>query len=789
MKSLFAFILLSSVSLYGEAVIESIGFAAPDILSLTLTDQSIPKAKIIDYKVSDEDTAEVKDNYKIIKRNRRTFGILIGPEQKHLRLTEKEAYPLISRNLIDDKSRYVLEINNRLIDIVKIYRKTSVKDWGYYVQWGKQLTFKHQMFLKLPSPIKEGQLIKLKLPGFAQIIKRFKASEMLSPAIHINQNGYHPSDISQKAYFSIWLGNKELSEAVNFQTYSNFKLKFDVLDIKNKSVVTGDIIQISKAPENKTNVYEMDLSKLKLKEGTYKIKINGLGCSLPFIINKQVWEKAFITSMKGLYHSRSGIELDGRYGYKSPRSFHPDETKIYQSSLTLQSSRNGLGSISAANGAKMITGKGPDVWGGYLNSDDRGREIHHLMITWNLLNLYEAFPKYFNSFKQTLPDCDKTLPGLIYEKVKLPDLLNEALFNLDFFRRLQNENGSVKGGTAISGNPSFLAPGWLEGRKLFVYAEDPWSSFIYAATAAKAALIFRSHNIAISELFSASAERAWNWAEKEMNNEKYGNGQLTGRMKNGIFRAKVWAAAEIYRLSKQEKYANIFKKNIPCNKKPASIYGNFRRAAWTWLLSKDSDSRMNSLVKESLISSSFDNYLKSSNQSGYTTISHENKAPIPELESLALLDIYSITKSKKIATLLENGSAFILGNNPVNICFTTGLGYNTPQNPNHLDSIAMGVKPPDGLTIYGFSPKKSLIRYQSKFGVITNPTYLPDLNKTLFPENKYWPQYETYFDHPDIKPSSGYNIADTIASTACIWGYLAAIRAGYKPAKIFTLEE
>ncbi|HON23770.1 MAG TPA: hypothetical protein PKV74_08345, partial [Syntrophales bacterium] len=69
---------------------------------------------------------------------------------------------------------------------------------------------------------------------------------------------------------------------------------------------------------NGVDVYEMDFSDLRTR-GFYRLYVEDVGCSYPFEIGPQVWEKAFTVSARGFYHQRSGIALGPPWtGYRRP---------------------------------------------------------------------------------------------------------------------------------------------------------------------------------------------------------------------------------------------------------------------------------------------------------------------------------------------------------------------------------------------------------------------------------------------------------------------------------------
>ena len=62
-----------------------------------------------------------------------------------------------------------------------------------------------------------------------------------------------------------------------------------------------------------------------------------------------------------------------------------------------------------------------------------------------LLDLAEIFPTRIGGLDLPAPDSGEVLPHGAYA-AELPDVVDEALWNLDFYRRLQDDDGGVGGG-------------------------------------------------------------------------------------------------------------------------------------------------------------------------------------------------------------------------------------------------------------------------------------------------------------------------------------------------------
>ena len=154
--------------------------------------------------------------------------------------------------------------------------------------------------------------------------------------------------------------------------------------------------------------------------------------------------------------------------------------KVYASKTPLIDTGNGLNQKDT-NFGNLVKGKTdeivPDAWGGYMDAGDWDRRIHHLKVSRLLLDLADQFPEYFASVSLNIPESGNGLP----------DVVNEALFNIDCYRRLQTLDGGVRGGIESSEHPRRGEASFQESLDVMAYAPDAFSSYVYAGAAARAA--------------------------------------------------------------------------------------------------------------------------------------------------------------------------------------------------------------------------------------------------------------------------------------------------------------
>ncbi|MBM4086821.1 MAG: hypothetical protein FJ272_18695, partial [Planctomycetes bacterium] len=313
------------------------------------------------------------------------------------------------------------------------------------------------VFLKLAAPLAEEKRYRVRFVGVnvnaAHVDYVHAPRQTRSVAVHASQVGYRPDDPFKRALLSVWLGT---GGEMRYAEGTPFHL---LDDATNAVVFSGKSVRLKSATDKesfkagrnygKTDVHALDFDAFD-KPGRYRVYVDGVGCSYPFETGRGVWDKAFRVSMSGLLHHRSGIELGPPFtDYRRPRTMHPaDGFRALQLDITMLD-----GDAEAVRRACLpLVGKRPEelklvqeAWGGYMDAGDWDRRSLHLGVSYLLLELWELFPGHFSQVRLALPPDE--------QQNALPDLLDEALWNLSFYKRLQLPDGGVRGGIESTAHP------------------------------------------------------------------------------------------------------------------------------------------------------------------------------------------------------------------------------------------------------------------------------------------------------------------------------------------------
>jgi endoglucanase len=651
-----------------------------------------------------------------------------------------------------------------------------------------QMSIRYHVYLTLPSPLRESATYTIQLVGIntrqSRVDYTHDSSRVRSEAIHVTQIGYRPDDSFKRAYLSLWMGT---GGAVKYDTKA-----FEILDARSReSVYTGRVsdtfpaerVESLRGDKNhtQTNVYYLDFHEFSTP-GEYLVRVPGIGTSHPFRIAEGVWREAFKTSMHGFLSHRSGIELDVPFtDYVRPRPMHPlDGVKVFQLDVTFWNGeadavhrcfRRLLGPELDASKLEIRD----NAWGGYMDAGDWDRRSQHLMATWSHLELLDLFPEYFETVSLALPP-NEAGDGL-------PDVLNEALWNLDCYRRLQDPEGGVSGGIESTSHPRPGEASWQESLLLGVFAPDPETSLRYAACAAQAARLMDKYDKTLATGYAKSASRAWTWAEanakrvisRESRDRDSRRGSDMQKLQESVRNARALAAVALYRLTNDAAYHDAYRQatNLGGGDPGLQLHSVF---AYAMLPEELADAALREravawfeqAARESIAFARGNPFSVTCRVPMLPVIGYVGYYSVPETSLGAILPrAHYLTGKREYLRGAVAAAQFSAGANPMNMTLTTGVGWDFPRQPLHVDSQHAGIKPPVGITVYGMSDPAL-----TSGSVDWAHTWY--LGKSMIPGSRTWPTSEAYADLGNWPAMTEYTVHLTFGPTSFYWGYLAA---------------
>jgi len=786
-------------------IVRHIGPVAPNILVVTIQERQFHRTQQIPYEPEEGDEIRREGKHevlalehdKLVKTLPSVYVYrMMGDHQgKDVKLRRYGALA-VNHNLVkpdDYTTGKDLEVST--VEEPSAYRIVSSDDANYHrpqqptdVYWKRKPNSpdvnvaQSQIFLKLPKPLVEGKSYRVEFHAVntreAAVDYRHDPARTRSIAVHASHVGYRPDDPHKRALLSIWLGT---GGAYRYDNHAS--MKFHLLDdATGESVCTGAVKPLFGAAENesfqqgrnhsKTDTYALDFSEFDTP-GRYRVYVEGIGCSYPFDIARDSWEQALRVSLRGFLAQRSGLELSPPpLPYHRPRNMHPaDGAKIFASKATVYDGQGQDGVFGAIQKDEFRTDMTlSDAWGGYHDAADWDRRARgHLPATYQLIELFELFPDYYAALKLVLPENEANN--------QIPDILDEAEWNLGLFRRMQEPDGGVRGGIESTSHPRKGEASWQESLMMAAFAPDANASYTFAFTAAKFSRALAGHDDDLANTYRDAAVRAFGWAETNHDTVMQHTASESERQKQyekTLQAPRNLAAVELFWLTGDEKYHEVFKQSTSLTG-DGSIDYDQRHAFFTYARLPDAlaDPELKSKARHAVLKAA-DDCIEFGKGNSFGVAMAVNLPSMgwvgyltkPGVGSNAMPRAYYLTGDKKYLAGAIAATQFAIGVNPSNIALTTGLGPNPVKYPMFIDSKSTGrFDPPDGITVYGISDPAMNYDFDSwvhtwKLGKMT-------------PKSRTWPAAESYWDIHDVPSTNEYQ-PHVMAASAYYWGFFAA---------------
>lgn len=470
-----------------------------------------------------------------------------------------------------------------------------------------------------------------------------------------------------------------------------------------KTIVFKGKLSAQKQSQNSSTVTRIaDFSAFK-KAGTYIVAVPNVGYSYAFTIHNNAAHDVAVASLKGFYFQRVSIPLEPQYAGKWARpAGHPDTAVLIHPSA------------ATANKPAGTIIKSP---GGWYDAGDYNKYIVNSSITMGtLLSAYEDFAAYFDTLKTNIPESSD----------KIPDILNEVIYNLRWMLTMQDaDGGGVYNKCTNAAFDGMVMPG-ITKLPRYVVQKGTAATLDFAAVTAQAARIlknFKTQLPGLSDSCLKASAYAWQWALKNPAleyNQSAMNKQFEPKITTGGYGDKhfedewFWAACELYTSTKDEQYYKLIKERINDTMSLPSwsnvnMLGDYTLVRNQKMLQKHKADIAG--IKNRLIIFA-DSYLQHVNENAFETVMGQNKKDfiwgsnaVAANQGIVLINAYFVTKDKKYIDHALTNLDYILGRNATGYCFVTGLGTKSTMHPHHRQSVADNVlEPVPGLLAGGPNP-------------------------------------------------------------------------------------
>jgi endoglucanase len=416
--------------------------------------------------------------------------------------------------------------------------------------------------------------------------------------------------------------------------------------------------------------------------GQYRIHVDGAAPSDPFAIGPDVYQAVGAAALKAYYFNRSGTALLEKHagGYARAAGHADDKVLVHASAA----------SGTRPEGTVIASAKG------WYDAGDYNKYIASSGIsTYTLLAAYEQFPAHFAKLHVNIPESGNALP----------DILDEALWNLEWMLTMQDPaDGGVYHKLTNKKFDGMVMPADATSESRYVVRKSTAAALNFAATMATASRVLKPWRKQLPELSArmlAAAEAAWKWAEAHpaqhfTNPPDVATGEY-GDLKVADERA--WAAAELYISTGKDSYYTAMKPESVSATVPA--WDDVRGLAWISLAQHRAG--LTPLADQKLIASRIDGLaarlLREWKTSGYRVAMQESdfvwgSNAVVLNQAVMLLQAYRMNGNGDYLKAAQSAFDYVLGRNATGYSFVTGFGARPSLHPHHRPSQADKVAAP-----------------------------------------------------------------------------------------------
>ncbi len=378
-------------------------------------------------------------------------------------------------------------------------------------------------YLELPEALQEGDRLRISSLSGESAELAYQETRSISRAIKVNQVGYLPDAGAKYGYLGMWLGSLGAMPVDSWadQPFYLRRENDDQVVFEGKLAwrahqQTTTINQVT-MPVDGEDVLEMDFSGFQTP-GRYYLQVPGVGRSWSFELGDNAVGRPFYVHMRGLYHQRSGIAKIAEFtrwtvGLDHPRTFRaafaPNDRHYGENSGCFTGAdgkpvKVGHFEMIAATATEEVL---PGVSGGWWDAGDFDRRSYHFEVVDALLSIYLLFPEKFLDRQLDLPESGNGVP----------DLIDEAAWGVEVWRRAQRDDGGVGCWIEATSHPRNPDPA-RDLQPYYAALPTRESSMYYSAMAAKLARAYRRcGRPELARRFYESAAMAWRFAVNPLN--------------------------------------------------------------------------------------------------------------------------------------------------------------------------------------------------------------------------------------------------------------------------------
>ena len=467
----------------------------------------------------------------------------------------------------------------------------------------------------------------------------YSANKPYAPPINIDQVGYRTNG-KKIAVFRDVTDQKQFS-VINADT--------------KKSVFTGDLsAAIDNSSAKETN-YTGDFSSVT-EPGKYYISCEGLDDSYTFTIGDDVYTNLMDDTVRMLYLQRCGVAVEDKVF--SHVACHTDKATVYGATEKI------------------------DVSGGWHDAGDYGRYVvPAAKAVADLLYAYQAAPDMFGD-NIGIPESGNNIP----------DVLDEARFELEWMKKMQTSDGGVYHKVSCATFPAYVMPE-DETAELIVTPVSSTATADFCASMALAYEFYKDYDKDFADDCLKRAESAWKWLGEHpsfvfKNPEDIVTGEYGDKTDKD---ERYWATIQMYRATGDEKYLESLSStggaSTGLDWSTVGDYGNIALVTYdkadknnsTYVKAVSAITDQAASLVKTISASPYGSSIKKYNWGSNMTIANAG---------IILSLAEKLTGDASYGAGAESQLNYLLGVNPVATCFVSGYGTVSPKHPHHRPSMA-----------------------------------------------------------------------------------------------------
>lgn len=664
------------------------------------------------------------------------------------------------------------------------YRKSKLNgmaemDWNNAIKdYNYEYTLEHTIYLKLPKPLTQGKTYTLEVnPNTGTDQPRetfiFDIFNSRTEAIHVNLVGY--TDASSKfADLFLWMGDGGARNYAGFEGKKVFIYNVNSKESKEVGTVSfwkKSAIDVDRYNLSASDVWKADFTGFN-KPGTYRLAIEDVGCSEDFEIRNDIYFEPFRVSTLGFFYMRIGQDsVKTRPVPRRPLYIphvSPVNTKVYITTMqpwhpnwkTFSKNDYWDNPNDWAPYVKPGNPENNNAFGGHSDALDWDRHLGHISIIYDML-----LPYILTDGKL----ADDNL-GITESGNGIPDILDEARNEIDFWLRLRDGKGYSHGLT----NPN-------KNNILYQAGTNAMAAWASAANCAMLANCFKIAGLTdLMNTYKDSAVSAFDYASSlpdQMLDKKQDVGEATLRGKD----LKMMAAAYLYNVTGNSDYEDLMNSLSEATSSKSVVANNNMNQLWadvaylktqqTVHYPKLQENMKNSVTDEA--KSLEANYINvrpsrraTDDKSGYfKTVQNVQRSIVA----------HAITKDPAEKEFFGNAitleADWGLGRNSLNIIYMTTATTNLAGKRSIENAYTSGRNDGSPGLHPGHTPYINTDDWSPAM-VMGRPSWM---TSKCYPDYATWPKAEGYFNTRYAWSHSEFTPQQTMRGKAALYGYLYGI--------------